>query len=559
MIVMGCVVVSFARSAVADAATARPGTYVGLASNGGGLVLIAVAPGGRTLTSLSIENAASINQIRIRRAGRFAGHFKNEDELSVTGRITSAGRVRGHYGFSSRSGYMSGSFFARFVQGVRVRGERIFPLYGSDHHAAGVTTNLNRSGVPATEIGSIPAGVAQLPDGRIVIVDGPDVNPAVINSVTPFGIERHIGGGIQGRGLGNGGPISRARFHSPTVVAARPDGGYLISDGNGTCVRAVSPAGIITDAAGVCGISTDLRAPLGDGGPATKAHLSLSTGLAVLHDGDLLIADCGGDRVREVSAAGTITTVAGDGRDGFAGDGGPATSARLSCPNDVVVLPDGGLLIADAGNHRVREVRPDGTIETVAGGHPVTFDHGIGDGGLAVKAALPSPAALLVRPDGSFLIGDNELGMIRRVAPDGTISTIARDGPFGFDAPAIDARLGGIDQMTALSDGGIALANGITVAEIAPARTPRLLIALQTGRLRLKPDQRPTITVTATRAARLTIRVRGAHGYRRYLHASVGAGQTRVSLPRLPPGALSARFIAHAGPRVATASVSISN
>ncbi len=72
-------------------------------------------------------------------------------------------------------------------------------------------------------------------------------------------------------------------------------------------------------------------------------------------------------------------------------------------------------------------------------------------------------------------------------------------------------------------------------------------------------DQRPTITVTATRAARLTIRVRGAHGYRRSLHASVGAGQTRVSLPRLPPGALSARFIAHAGPRVATASVSISN
>ncbi|MGI8713967.1 MAG: hypothetical protein ACR2NR_12485 [Solirubrobacteraceae bacterium] len=111
--------------------------------------------------------------------------------------------------------------------------------------------------------------------------------------------------------------------------------------------------------------------------------------------------------------------------------------------------------------------------------------------------------------------------------------------------------------MTALSDGGIAIANGATVDEIAPSGTPRLLIALAPGHLRVRPGQRPTITVTATRAARLTIRIHAAHGYRRTLPASIGAGQTRVRLPQLPAGASTARFIAHAGPRVATASALI--
>lgn len=340
------------------------------------------------------------------------------------------------------------------------------------------------------------------------------------------------------------------------MIVARPDGGYLISDES--CVRAVSPAGIITDAAGICGFTPPpgAKTRLGDGGPAIKAHLSAPAGLAVLPDGGFLIADTTDERVREVSPAGVITTVAGNGRAGFSGDGGPATSARLSSPSDVAVLPGGGFLIADAGNHRVREVAPNGTIVTVAGGHPVTLADGLGDRGPATEAALLSPVALLVRPDGSFLIGDDTLDMIRRVAPDGTISTIAGGGPFGYGAAGINAQVA-IGQMTALSDGGIAIANGATVDEIAPAGTPRLLIALRPGHLRVRPGQRATITVTATRAARLTIRVRAAHGYRRTLHASIGTGQTRVRLPQLPAGASTARFLAHAGPRVATASVLI--
>ncbi|MGI8713968.1 MAG: hypothetical protein ACR2NR_12490 [Solirubrobacteraceae bacterium] len=435
-----CAVVSLAGSAVAGAVTVRAGTYVGVGSHRG-VVLIAVGPGGRAITPLSITGAAgggvAFDRVRVRHGGRFDRKIADgEGEESVAGRITSSGLVRGHYRFFNRGGFGSGSFSARFVRGLARRGERIFSLYASDNQTADTTTNLDRSGVPATEIGSLPVGVAQLPDGRVVVVDAPGANQAVLNSATPFGIERRIGGGVQARGLGNGGPVTKAGFNNPGVVVARTDGSYLITD-DSSCVRAVSPAGIITDAAGVCGTvpgGPGVKTPLGDGGPATKAHLSAPAGLAVLPDGGFLIADSGGDRVQEVSPAGIITTVAGNGRTGFSGDGSPATSARLSSPTDVAVLPGGGFLIADTGNHRVREVQPDGTIVTVAGGHPVTLAHGLGDGGPATQAAVPSPVALLVRPDGNFLIGDDTLGMIRRVTPDATISTIAGGGPSGHGA-----------------------------------------------------------------------------------------------------------------------------
>jgi len=94
----------------------------------------------------------------------------------------------------------------------------------------------------------------------------------------------------------------------------------------------------------------------GDGGPATSAELSSPFGVAVTADGGFLIADSGSQRVRKVSAAGTITTVAGRGTYGFSGDGGPATSAQLKPPYGVAETADGGFLIADTDNQRVRRV-----------------------------------------------------------------------------------------------------------------------------------------------------------------------------------------------------------
>ncbi len=105
----------------------------------------------------------------------------------------------------------------------------------------------------------------------------------------------------------------------------------------------------------------------GDGGPATSAQLFNPTGVAVDAAGNLFIADFNNNRIRKVTPAGVISTVAGNGSQGFSGDGGPATSAQLSGPESVAVDAAGNLFIADRYNDRIRKVTPDGIISTVAG------------------------------------------------------------------------------------------------------------------------------------------------------------------------------------------------
>src|SRR5215217_6651953 len=105
----------------------------------------------------------------------------------------------------------------------------------------------------------------------------------------------------------------------------------------------------------------------GDGGPASAAQVSLVFGLAITADGSVLISDQDKNRVRSVSPAGTITTVAGTGTFGFGGDGGPATAAQFGSPSGIALTAGGGYLIADTNNHRIRRVSPAGTITTAAG------------------------------------------------------------------------------------------------------------------------------------------------------------------------------------------------
>src|SRR5205085_2798060 len=131
-------------------------------------------------------------------------------------------------------------------------------------------------------------------------------------------------------------------------------------------------------------------------------------------DGGFLIADSGNHQIRKVSTSGTITRVAGTGTQGAGGDDGPATDAQLNGPSDVALLEDGGFLIADGGNHEIREVSASGTITRVAG----TGTAGAGgDDGPATDAQLQSPSAVAVTADGGFLIADSASNRIRLVAP----------------------------------------------------------------------------------------------------------------------------------------------
>lgn len=169
----------------------------------------------------------------------------------------------------------------------------------------------------------------------------------------------------------------------------------------------------------------------GDGGGAHDARFTLpfasmsvpAGGLAFGPDGTLYLADTDNHRVRALSPAGVVSTVAGTGppthdplfKGGYAGDGGPATEAFLNRPRDVAVGPDGALYVADTGNSCVRRVATDGTISTVAGRCGALGD--AGDGTLAVGALLNRPYGIALGPDGRLYIADTHNHRIRTVAP----------------------------------------------------------------------------------------------------------------------------------------------
>jgi hypothetical protein len=220
---------------------------------------------------------------------------------------------------------------------------------------------------------------------------------------------------------------ARARFAIGAALAAAcaawPSAGAAAdatgpSQSQGPAGRAGLTTGLVYGLAG-----TGERGFAGDGGPATDAHLSGPAGVAVDRAGGVLIADSGNHRVRRVSLDGIITTVAGNGRFGFAGDGGPATHARLRYPTAVSAQPDGGFLIVDS--FRVRRVAPNGVISTVAGnGSTDEF----GDGGPATAAGVAA-ADVAALPDGGFLIAGYR--SIRRVSPDGVITTVVGYTDYG--------------------------------------------------------------------------------------------------------------------------------
>jgi sugar lactone lactonase YvrE len=162
-------------------------------------------------------------------------------------------------------------------------------------------------------------------------------------------------------------------------------------------------------------------------------------GLAVDALGNLYIADFDNQRVRRVSVDGIITTVAGTGQAGSSGDNGPAINARLNAPDYLVFDPAGNLFIAEDFGHRVRKVSPDGMITTVAGGgKPVS---GVGDGGPATNASIVWPHGLALDREDNLFIAEAGRERVRRVSPDGTITTVAGTGTQGFSGDGGPARL----------------------------------------------------------------------------------------------------------------------
>ena len=206
---------------------------------------------------------------------------------------------------------------------------------------------------------------------------------------------------------GDGGPALEAVLSAPFGVLPAGDGGFYISDTEAHVVRHVDAAGIITTVAG-----NGSRGFSGDGGPGPGAQLDGPTRLRLDGEGRLYICDTRNHRIRRLDAHGTISTVAGTGDPGFAGDGGPALEAQLNSPFDLR-FAGGGLYIADSGNNAVRRIGADGAIATAVGTGEAGFS---GDEGEARLCTLNRPSAIAFASDGSLWIADTFNQRIRRVA-----------------------------------------------------------------------------------------------------------------------------------------------
>jgi len=235
---------------------------------------------------------------------------------------------------------------------------------------------------------------------------------------------------------GDGGLAASAQLSNLVGVAGDTAGNVYIADTGNSRIRMVSPGGIITTAAG-----TGSAGNSGDGGLAVNAQLDLPFGVVLDAAGDLYIADAGAHRIRKVAPGGIIITVAGTGTLGYSGDGGPAVNAELNAPSGIAADGSGDLFIADTQNNVVRKVSAAGVITTLAGNGRQGYS---GDGGLATSAALNLPVGVAVDGAGNVFIADTGNNRVRKVSTTGVITTVAGTGTSGYSGdggPSVSAQL----------------------------------------------------------------------------------------------------------------------
>lgn len=231
------------------------------------------------------------------------------------------------------------------------------------------------------------------------------------------------GNGLRDEGV-DGVPATQSPFLVPFNVAVERDGSVLVADSRNNRVRRVTPDGIARPVAGSGTLGLDLRDE-----DARQAAMSSPRGLAVDDAGNVIVVESLNRVIRKITPEGRLIHVAGNGQEGFAGDGGAATSARLLNPNMVAVGPGGDLFFTDLANHRVRRIDAAGVITTVAGlGMPGRS----GDGGPASEARIPSPLGLALDANGDLYVSEPTTHTIRRVSRDGVVSTVAGTGAPGF-------------------------------------------------------------------------------------------------------------------------------
>jgi len=419
--------------------------------NGAGIIST-VAGGGKGTTVGVAATSFALNYPDALALDANGDLYIADSENSAVYKVTTAGIIsavagNGNYGYSGDGGAAtSAELNAPYGLAFNASGDLYIGDYGNytvrKVNAAGTISTVAGTGAassgdggPAASISlNYPINSAVDAAGNLYIAE--DFANRV-RKVTPAGIISTVAGAGSSGFSGDGGPATSAQLWSPRALAIDATGNLYIADTANNRIRKVTPAGIISTVAGNGNGSFS-----GDGGLAIDAGTGYPEGVAVDSSGNLYISDNSDCNVRKVTPAGIISTVAGTGKRGYSGDGGPATSAQISFPEGIAVDESGNLYIADPLNNRVRKVTPAGIISTVVGNG--TAGHS-GDGGPATSATIYEPFGVAVDASGNIYVVDEYSLRVRKVTPDGTISTIAGTGAqsyTGDGGPALSATFG---------------------------------------------------------------------------------------------------------------------
>jgi sugar lactone lactonase YvrE len=339
-----------------------------------------------------------------------------------------------------------------------------------------------------------PSAVAYDASGNLYFADAQN---HVVREVSKTGQMSTIAGtGVEGFG-GDSAAATAALLDTPTGVAVDTTGNVYIADSHNHRIRKVS-GGTITTIAG-----TGAPGFSGDTGAATAAQLSLPSAVAVDATGNVYIADTNNQRIRKITGT-TIATIAGDGEELFAGDGATATAAVLDSPTGVAVDATGNVYIADRHNQRVRMVTPAGTISTIAGSGTASFSGSFsGDGATATAATLAKPSGVSVDAAGNIYVADTDNQRIRQVSG-GTVASVAGSGQQGFggdSGPATSAILNSPKAVATDASGNLTIADKLN-QRLRAAALPTLTFA--NGGVGI-PSAAQSVTLANTGSASITI------------------------------------------------------